>query len=557
MEDINKGFVPRALKPLAPASNSPVKSLKAKGKMRESAPPPSAKSRVGGIFNFFGPNPIIPPRPKKTPVPVAKPNLTGRASGKRTLAEVMEQDIERKKKPRQSYSPVRTAQSKFFAPTGGVRRRHSDGVGASGLCSQEKENILPQPEDVDDALESELGASDQSMQVNFNDPPDIMEFDLTEFADAVEQEDGYISPSPSDSRDADELSSPPQAGRAKARHHHRAQQGVIASFTAPPTGFLLSDDDDDAENSFGADIVSSPVSVKRPTVHKPRAYAPNTPIRVSVPRGSEHVLVQPTPTPANGRRARADVDEITSPTQYRGLDLRSMLDDDGLAEHELEEALLAASGSASSPSPSPDTPDPSAQAGLVRVIDVDDLQDEEQQLLRASAERANAVMVGWRERWALPAGKTPAAKVQKEPPAGARTAQLRRSETNVTPAGRHTLKAPRSAPPRFNVAPDGARAGSSSAGGAKRAGMKPRRSLVFFEAVKQTGGASASKPMKATVAKKGRQVVDLTMSDPVEENEIFALSPPKAKGKPAGREPPDEVEYNILAHAQLNLSQFR
>lgn len=127
--------------------------------------------------------------------------------------------------------------------------------------------------------------------------------------------------------------------------------------------------------------------------------------------------------------------------------------------------------------------------------------------------------------------------------------QLRRSETNVTPAGRHTLKAPRSAPPKFNVVQDG-----PSAGAAKRGGVKPRRSLVFFEAVKQTGDAQASKPAKASAPKKGRQVVDLTMSDPVED-EVAVLSPPKAKAR--GHEPLEEEEYNILAHAQLSLSQFR
>ncbi len=67
-----------------------------------------------------------------------------------------------------------------------------------------------------------------------------------------------------------------------------------------------------------------------------------------------------------------------------------MLDDDGIAEHELEEALLAASGSASSPSPSPDTPDPGTHAERVQVIDVDDLPVDEEQIMREA--------VGARER---------------------------------------------------------------------------------------------------------------------------------------------------------------
>ncbi len=282
-----------------------------KAKMRESVPPSSAKPCVGGILNFFGPNPIIPPRPKKAPLPVTKPNLTGR--GKRqaytrrgdgaghgaqeeAAPELLPRPhghvqilracrwrppaAQRRCWGRWGASLFVAGEGEYSSPVGGGRRRV--GVGA--------------------------GASDQSMQVNMNDPADIMEFDLTEFPDVVEQEDGYISPSPSDSREADELSSPPQAGRTKARHQHHAQQGVSSSFSAPPTGFLLSDDEeDDAENSFGADIVSSPISVKRPMVHKPRAYVLNTSTQVSTPRGSGHVLVQPSPSPANGRTTRAEV----------------------------------------------------------------------------------------------------------------------------------------------------------------------------------------------------------------------------------------------------------
>lgn len=48
MTDIDPGFIPRAIKrPLSRVAVSPMKSKRAKGKMRESPP-------RGGILNFFG-----------------------------------------------------------------------------------------------------------------------------------------------------------------------------------------------------------------------------------------------------------------------------------------------------------------------------------------------------------------------------------------------------------------------------------------------------------------------------------------------------------------------
>jgi exonuclease-1 len=47
MDDINPGFVPRALKPLPLAANSASRSPKNKGKER-------ASPATGGILSFFG-----------------------------------------------------------------------------------------------------------------------------------------------------------------------------------------------------------------------------------------------------------------------------------------------------------------------------------------------------------------------------------------------------------------------------------------------------------------------------------------------------------------------
>ncbi|KAF9528436.1 hypothetical protein CPB83DRAFT_766809, partial [Crepidotus variabilis] len=115
MVDINPSFVPRGLKQSIPAvAVSPRKPIKAKGKVRESTVP-------GGILNFFGPNSTFMAGPKGGPTLTTsaplKPNVAGKSSGKRTLAEVMDQDIQRRKKHRRSPSPlkqIRPKQSKFF-----------------------------------------------------------------------------------------------------------------------------------------------------------------------------------------------------------------------------------------------------------------------------------------------------------------------------------------------------------------------------------------------------------------------------------------------------------
>ncbi|KAF8965047.1 hypothetical protein BDZ97DRAFT_811241 [Flammula alnicola] len=351
MKDINPGFVPRALKPLPTVSNSPVKSLKGKGKMRESLPP-GGKTReqnppTGGILSFFGPNPIIPPRSKqKKPVStaVAKHGLTGKASGKRTLAEVMDQDMERKKKSRKSCSPLPFTRSKFFAPpeakATGVQRRHSDGVaGPSRLQDDNKENMYVVVDDDDDPAETsepDLDGSDLSLRAHF-DVDAEMNLDLEEFPDAVEQEDGYISASPSYSKDAQELSSPLQPGQSsRSRRRQWNDSGTREDDEMGQTEGLPSDKEEE-ENSFGgAEAVSSPISVKRP---KPfgRRNAYQTPPRWSRNEDSGgDILVVPTPTPTNRKGIYPDVDEVPSPTLYRGPDLRNLLGADSATEIEFE-----------------------------------------------------------------------------------------------------------------------------------------------------------------------------------------------------------------------------
>jgi hypothetical protein len=90
-----------------------------------------------------------------------KPNLTGKASGKRTLADVMDNDLERKKRLRKSPSPVKNQprQSKFFALSESsmqCAKEHSEGEllfsGSShhqGEENKENEYIMVVDDEVD------------------------------------------------------------------------------------------------------------------------------------------------------------------------------------------------------------------------------------------------------------------------------------------------------------------------------------------------------------------------------------------------------------------------
>lgn len=150
--------------------------------------------------------------------------VVGKASGKRTLADAMDEDV-RCKKPRAS-EPGQLTVSKFFASPRRKSLPTSPVAGPSRLRG-EKENI-PIADDVDD---------DYSVMVQGNVEPQ-MELDVDEILTAqehiVDQEEGYISPTPSQSHDTDDLSSPvrPSASRSASLD----------------------------DNDFGADPISSPVA---------------------------------------------------------------------------------------------------------------------------------------------------------------------------------------------------------------------------------------------------------------------------------------------------------
>ncbi|KAJ3969077.1 exodeoxyribonuclease 1 [Lentinula raphanica] len=366
MVDINPGYNPSS-RVLRNLDNGVSPSRKSQGKSKS-----GSKSRNESILNFFGPNPIIPPRPKS---PTSKPKVyAGRASGKRTLAEVMDQDVAAKKKKRRtplSAPASPTTSSRFFVnPVVSDIRRTS-----SGMTIQSR---------TDAGLETENLASSEDEVESVHDGDSLVAhgYPDTELEDHsssnVEQEDGYISPSASMSRVEDEFSSPSNRPFA-----------------------------DDADDNFGADPVSSPVAVA--SVFRPRRLSRSPSL---VRAGSlDKILVHDSPVPLPNKLS------TTKPV----VDLKECLDHDASSD-------IDYSGSdnedSTPPYPSPLTP---VQTDTNRVDQSEEIEDDPaEEGLRANALRTQAVAAGWRNRWA------------HEPsyPKNVQSS-LKRRETNITPTGRH------------------------------------------------------------------------------------------------------------------------
>ena len=394
----------------------------------------------------------------------------------------MDQDIAQKKKIRQTSSPSRFNQSKFFgtlseSKTSGVQRRHSDGLIVAGSSKlKDKENVCIVVDDDDEAAETsepDLDGSDLSLKAQCDHDTD-MDLHVDEFPDVVEQEDGYISPTPSCSKDLQDLSSPLRSGQTPTHRKWKSDQRLLVDDSA----MIQSDED----AYFGVEAVSSPVStVKRhvsPFVG--RGFIQDTPTKRNTNPDEiddetyGHILVQATPTPT---KVLSQGDEIPSPILYYGPDLRDALAlaTDGSTDLDYDEPRRNANGqelrrrrscpesrygSTSPPSPSPDTSDSAVllKARQAAFIDIDtadyDLDEKDIEQARANASQT-VVMNGWRDRWALTSktkkfstedGKTKSISHgsmvlnQCTPGSGSsHIANIKRSNTNVTPRGRHVL----------------------------------------------------------------------------------------------------------------------
>ena len=467
---------------------------------------------------YIGPNPIIPRAKQNTQPVVIKQGLSGKASGKKRLAEVMDHDISQKKKHRKSSSPPMLNQSKFFHTPSesmeawGIQRRHSDGViavtGSSKL--EEKENLyIVVDDEAAETSESDLDGSDISLKAQYDHDTD-MDLHLDEFPDVVEQEDGYISPTPSCSKDLQDLSSPPRPSQTPAHRKWKSDQRQQVDDLA------MMQNDEDAY--FGVEAVSSPVSTVKRHVSPfiGRGFIQETPTKRNPNEGDGCILVQATPTPT---QVQYSADEIPSPILYYGPDLRNALtlatdgatdldcDDDDDDEPNRQELRRKPSypesryNSGSPPSPSPDTSDSarsrqrmSSEHVKLEAVIVDEVEgldgdDLDAEQARANASRTEVIMRGWRDRWALTSKTKKAVQIPAEEgkstpllralpnewipgSRSSRTANLKRSDTNVTPQGRHSLSRPSHSVPSKMV--------TSGGNGMKSMG-KARRSILFVD----------------------------------------------------------------------------
>ena len=482
----------------------------------------------------------------------------------------MDHDIAQKKKLRKSSSPPRSNQSKFFhnlseSKACGVQRRHSDGVlVVAGSKLEDKENlyiVVDDDQEVAETSEPDLDGSDLSLKAQYHHDTDI-DLHVDEFPDVVEQEDGYISPTPSCSKDLQDLSSPLRPGQMPARPKWKSDQRQQAE----DSGMVQSDED----AYFGVEAVSSPVSAVKRCVSPfvGRGLIQETPTKRNanndVDDGDGYILVHATPSPA---KAQYLADEISSPILYYGPDLRNALaiasdgatdldDDEPITNANRQELRRESYGSMSPPSPSPDVSDNAvlrarqqmSEHHVKAVIDVDSSDfglDEDVEQVRLNASRTKMIMNGWRDRWALtsktkqvPTEERKLRSAQCTPGSGSsRIVNLKRSNTNVTPQGRHTLSSasryPRSAPSKM------AATGGMKAMNVKGLG-KARRSILF---VNQTTTNSSTHGRD----RRCREMVDNSITDVVDDS----IDMPNGVGLVSGQ------LDDIALRAHERLSMFR
>ncbi|KAK0192704.1 hypothetical protein F5146DRAFT_515450 [Armillaria mellea] len=314
--------------------------------------------------------------------------IVGRASGKRTLAHVMDEDMVAKRKKQTHDGRL----SRFFTPPmAKSQSRHKTSqtpVASSSRLHDEKENVRIVTDLTVD--EEDFGSLIAQGEVDLQMTLDVEEF-LT--AQTVEQEDGYLSPTPSGSQDTEELSSPTRPQDTPKR--------------LPSKTKSLDD------LYFGVDAVSSPPPAS--------------------PRRAHSLTPQPYPHKSDSRLLFQTVstldDEIIA-----GPDLRNQLGD-GLADD----------SDCTSSNDIEDTPDQGATSCSSPSLLTSDgaLEDLEDNVERDHASRQKIVAAGWHASY-----------------------DLKRSETNVTPAGRHRsvrqslsrshpylVPAPKSAPPKYTSKP--------------------------------------------------------------------------------------------------------
>ncbi|KAG6808906.1 hypothetical protein H0H92_002406 [Tricholoma furcatifolium] len=425
MTDINPAFNPRA-KPPSNVKKLPSRVDKGKAKATET-------SVKDGILSFFGPKAKIPQIPKDDRPPLSpirpKKSSAGKDSGKRTLAEVMDREIAEKRRQKSRFFDAFTPVSQQ------ATKSESQAIAGPSHQRGNKENIYVISDDEADSnvsIEAQ-GDADADMVIDLEDPSLCV---------VVEQEDGYMSQNSACSGDMQDLSSPVRPGVDSAVRRARLSPDL----------------------EFGADPVSSPPVAKR-------RRKSNSPIRPMLRTRSLDI-----PLPLQSLKSSQDRGELSVPSpkppSFPGPDLRPTFADEHSSDIECsdeDETRESTSKSSTPPAPTPPTP---VLQNDTSISDVEEEAEREHEL------RKKAVINGWQQRWSL-GGR---AKAQR-----ASLPNLARRETNVTPAGRHTIphsdsKLRRSAP-YSRTAPNSTSKGTTA-----------RRSLVFLDSTVKGIGISSPSP---------------------------------------------------------------
>lgn len=281
--------------------------------------------------------------------------MPGKGSGKRTLADVLDEDLAAKRmktnRASSSANVIPPMHSRFF-PSPSNSEKNTEHAVDGLMPGHSRTAYLPcGKENLPDHAVNNVTVVEE-LEEFLDEPPD-----------PVAQEDGYLSPSPSYFRSATpDLSSP-----VRPHSHARRSHGG---------------------DDFGADIMSSP-TVVRAIIQRP--------CRQDLPldKKKANILVRGTPPPTT---------DVASADEIEGPDLRDVLGIGALGDIDtIDEDRIATS---SSSTPGPVTPEDS---GLNDEFDIDELLEEDLATeVCARAKRTEIVASGWWNKWARTREQRPA-----------------------------------------------------------------------------------------------------------------------------------------------------
>jgi hypothetical protein len=323
----------------------------------------------------------------------------------------MEQDVALKQNQRSKFFMSSTSNTRNTKRTGDDNKLLV--AGPSRLSSENKENICIVIDNDDETDLEEEVESNVSIVAQGEVRTELeMELDDPSCYNFVEQEDGYISPTPSSPGDVQDLSSPIVSRHTPMR---KQEPGLR----------------DSVDPDFGAEAVSSPPSQVK---FKRRRLSDSPPRQLHRTRSLNLPLFGHA-TRRPGTRSLASAPSASFP----GVDLRHSFGDDRTSDIDYsDDEMRNPSGSNSPPTPTPSPLTPVAQEDVSEPARTEDdvLISPEDHEAQANEKRKQAVITGWKGRWAL----------SKDGISGRGTPRLQRRETNVTPAGRHTLNNARTRP---------------------------------------------------------------------------------------------------------------